>query len=129
MDYAYCIKEALDEPSYIGVFRAFLLERRWILMNLELLNENNELYSDECMPKCLPAEENLNKDLKNAKIKTSEELEEQWAEEDEEMQLESKDYIEYSKNIKSDLLNNDYYAEDDEYSLGEEIPDCNPWRD
>lgn len=91
-------------------------------MNLNLLSENDEFYFDECFP----FEESLNNDLKDIQGKTAKELEKQWAEEDEEAKEKTGEYLEYIKNLKYDLLN---HENDDEYSSGEAVPDCNPWRE
>lgn len=99
------------------------------MFNLEPLNTYEDSDSDECLPECLPFEESLNKDLRNTKGKTQEKLEKQWAEEDENRQIVAEEYIEYLEKIKSDLLDSDSYENDDKYSSGEAVPDCNHWRD
>lgn len=99
------------------------------MFDLELINTNENNNPDECSPECLPFEENLDNELKDVQGKTLEELEKQWTEENEKNKIKSEDYIEHLENIKSDLLNNNCDNEYDEYSSGEEIPTCNPWRE
>lgn len=96
------------------------------MFDLEPLNTYEDSDSDECLPECLPFEKSLNKALKDTHGKTQAELEEQWAEEDEEAKEKTDEYLEYIKNLKYDLLN---HENDDECSSGEAVPDCNPWRD
>lgn len=91
-------------------------------MDLNLLYNNDEFYYDECNPECLPFEKSLDAALKNAKGKTIEELEKQWEEEDKEVRERAKDM----ENLKYDEAN---FDDEEEYSSGEEIPTCNPWRD
>lgn len=98
------------------------------MFDLESLNTDENSNFDDCLPKCLPFEKELSKALRDTHGKTIEELEKQWAEEDEKIHIKSESYIEYLENIKSDLLSSNC-DEYDEYSSGEEIPDCNPWRD
>jgi alpha-L-fucosidase len=76
---------------------------------------------------CLPFEESLDEDLKNAQSKTLEELDDEWNEENESAKEQVDEYFEYIENLRHDLINFD--NDDDEYSSGEEIPDCNPWRE
>lgn len=68
------------------------------MLDLENLSINEFFFDDECSPDCFPFEKELNESLKSVQEKSPEELEKQWAE------------------------------EDDYYSSGEDIPDCNPWR-
>ena len=99
------------------------------MLNLDLLNtdENDSLgkYSLEC----LPFEEDLGKTLKDTQGKTQEEIEKQWAEEDEKTSIKSKEYMEHIDDLRLDLLNNGSDEKEDEYSSSEEFPTCNPWRD
>lgn len=82
--------------------------------------------SDECIPECLPFEESLNKSLKDAQGKTSEELEKQCDGEDEVTKEKAEEYLEYIENLRYNARD---FENDDEYSSGEAIPDCNPWRE
>lgn len=92
-------------------------------MQLELLSINKNNSSDDCSPECLPFEESLNKDLKNAKDKTPEELDKEW----EEYCEESKERVEsYLPNVEN-LIYSSEDDDNDEYSFGEAIPTCNPW--
>lgn len=91
-------------------------------MGLNLLNDNDELYSDYCSP----FEESLNNDLKDVHGKTAEELEKQWSEEDEEAKEKAEEYLEYIEDSKYNVID---FGNDNEYSSGEEIPNCNSWRD
>ena len=97
-------------------------------MDLNLLNNESELYSDECAAECIPFDEDLVKELKSAHGKKDEELEKRW---DKECQDMKEGGEEYSEHIE-DLVQNSTNLEDDnddEYSSGEAIPTCNPWRD
>lgn len=95
-------------------------------MDLELLSNNTKFTLDKCNPECLPFEESLDVAMKSAKEKTPEELEKQWSEEDKEAKENSEEYLEYIENLKYNLTG---HENDDEYSSGEEIPTCNPWRE
>lgn len=97
------------------------------MFDLEPLNTYEDSDSDECLPECLPFEKSLNKALKDTHGKTQAELEEQWAEEDEEAKEKTDEYLEYIENLKYDLLNHE--NDDEKYSSSEAIPDCNLWRD
>jgi alpha-L-fucosidase len=96
------------------------------MFDLELMNIDKNGNHDEGMP-CLPFEESLDEDLKNAQSKTLEELDDEWNEENESAKEQVDEYFEYIENLRHDLINFD--NDDDEYSSGEEIPDCNPWRE
>jgi len=95
-------------------------------MNLELLSSSDKFDPDECNSECLPSEESLNKDLRNAKRKTPEELNEEWEEHCQKSKIEAEEYIEHIENLKYDLIDS-YVDNDDEYSSSEAIPTCNPW--
>lgn len=92
------------------------------MFDLEFLSTGENSSFDEC----LPFEESLSKTLKDTHGKTIEELEKQWAEEDEEAKEKAEEYLEYIENLKHSSIN---FENDDEYSSGEAIPDCNPWRE
>ena len=89
------------------------------MFDLEPLSTGENSNFDEC----LPFEESLSKALKDTHGKTIEELEEQWANEDEEAKEKAEEYIESLKYNSIDFEN------DDEYSSGEATPTCNPWRE
>ncbi|MDE6005715.1 MAG: hypothetical protein K2G88_10065 [Oscillospiraceae bacterium] len=92
------------------------------MFDLEPLNTGENSNLDEC----LPFEEDLSKALKNTHEKTIEELEKQWAKEDEEAKEKAEEYLEYIEDLKYSSID---FENDDEYSSGEAIPDCNPWRE
>lgn len=93
------------------------------MIDLNLLSDNN----DECSPECLPCEESLNNALKDTHGKTQKELEKLWADEDEASKEKAEEYLEYIENLKYDLLNHE--NDDEKYFSSEAIPDCNPWRE
>lgn len=94
-------------------------------MNLELLSTNENNYFDDCSPECLPFENSLNEDLKNAQGKTQEELDKEWEVDCEESREQTEEYrsIEFLNDFNED------YNDDDGYSSEEDIPTCNPWRE
>lgn len=95
------------------------------MIDLNLLSDNDDIYSNDCSPECLPFEESLNKDLRNAKEKTQEELDKEWEAYCEESREQADEYLKIIE--KSNDFDDD--DNDDEYSSGEAIPDCNPWRE
>lgn len=92
-------------------------------MNLELLSNGMKFDFDECNPECLPFEESLNEDLKNADGKLMVELDKELEEYCEESKAEAEEYL---RNAVNDY---DDYDDDDGYSSEEDIPTCNPWRE
>lgn len=95
-------------------------------MDLEMLSTNENNNFDDCSPECLPFEDSLNKDLRNVKGKSIEELEKQWKTENEESKERAEEYLKHTEML------NDFDDDDndnDGYSSEEDIPTCNPWRE